>query len=340
MLDPIIVEDLDRVCDDVARTARFEDMRILITGGAGFLGSWLADVMIRSDAAVTCLDNLSTGILSNVNHLSDSSKFRLIQSDVESCDLDDEKYDLILHLASRPSPEDYQAHPVETLTANSIGTLNMLELSRRHDSPLLYASTSEVYGDAEIVPTPETYWGMVNPVGPRSPYDESKRFSEALCKAYETQYGLDVRIARIFNTYGPRLRVEGQYGRVVSRFIFQALKSEIISVHGDGSQTRSFGYVTDIVRGLLLIISSKRMKGEIMNLGSQHETTILELADRIRVMVHGNPRITFHPIRLDDPKRRCPDISKAREVLGWEPEVSLDDGLRRTIRWFTDYAWH
>ena len=229
MLDRIVTEDLHSMCDDVAKT-RFEDMRILITGGAGFLGSWFADVLIRLDAEVTSLDNLSTGVLTNIDHLTESSRFRLIQSDVESYRPDSEKYDLILHLASRPSPEDYQTYPVETMTANSIGTLNMLELSRRHDSVLLYTSTSEVYGDPEIIPTPETYWGMVNPVGTRSPYDESKRFGEALCKVYEAQHGLDIRIARIFNTYGPRLRPEGQYGRVISRFVLQALKTEPITV--------------------------------------------------------------------------------------------------------------
>jgi len=334
LLDRIVTEDLHSMCDDVAKT-RFEDMRILITGGAGFLGSWLADVLIRLDAEVTSLDNLSTGVLTNIDHLTESSRFRLIQSDVESYRPDSEKYDLILHLASRPSPEDYQTYPVETMTANSIGTLNMLELSRRHDSVLLYTSTSEVYGDPEIIPTPETYWGMVNPVGTRSPYDESKRFGEALCKAYEAQHGLDVRIARIFNTYGPRLRAEGQYGRVISRFILQALKAEPITVYGDGSQTRSFAYVTDVIRGLLLMLTSK-CRGEIINLGNQHETPILELAEKIRKMVQESPRIAFHPIRPDDPKRRCPDVSKAKTILGWEPKVALDDGLKRTMSWFTD----
>lgn len=210
----------------------------------------------------------------------------------------------------------------------------MLELARKHDSKILFASTSEVYGDAQVVPTSETYWGNVNPTGMRSCYDEGKRFGEALFMAYHRQYGLDVRIARIFNSYGPRLRAEGAYGRVVSRFITQALAGQPLTLYGDGKQTRSFCYITDTAKGLLLFLANEGARGEVLNVGNYEEVTILELAQRIRRLANSTSSITFYPLPKDDPKRRCPDMDRTQRLLGWKPRISLEQGLVRTIRWF------
>jgi UDP-glucuronate decarboxylase len=223
---------------------------------------------------------------------------------------------------------------VETLKVNSIGTLRALEIARKHDSTFLFTSTSEIYGDAEVVPTPEGYWGNVNPIGLRSPYDESKRFSEALCKAYERKYGLDVRVARIFNAYGPRLRPEGLYGRAVSRFTSQAIQGQDMTVYGDGLQTRSFCYVTDTMRAIILMLMNEKTRGEVFNIGKPEEISILELARKIKTLSKSDSRITFHLLPQDDPRRRCPDIYKAKRLLNWWPEISLDEGLKRTISWF------
>ena len=307
----------------------------MITGGAGFLGSWLSDVLVKLGADLVCVDNLSSGSLNNISHLKKSRKFRFLQTDVEELEVEPrKKFRLILHLASRASPDDYQAHPVETLKVNSIGTLRTLEIARKHDSTFLFTSTSEIYGDAKVVPTPEDYWGNVNPVGLRSPYDESKRFSEALCKAYERKYGLDVRIVRIFNTYGPRLRPEGLYGRAVSRFISQAISGQDITVYGDGSQTRSFCYATDMIRAIMLMLTNDKACGEVFNVGNPEEISILELAKMIKALSGSESRMTFHKLPRDDPRRRCPDISKAKRLLNWKPEIPLDEGLKRTISWF------
>jgi UDP-glucuronate decarboxylase len=210
----------------------------------------------------------------------------------------------------------------------------MLELARKNDARVIFASTSEAYGDAQIIPTPETYWGNVNPVGLRSCYDEGKRFGEALCMAYNRMYGLDVRIVRIFNTYGPRLRSDGFYGRALSRFIDQALSGRDITVYGNGDQTRSFCYVTDTLRGILLAAIAREMKGQVVNIGNPTEVSILELAENIKALTRSSSEITFHPRPSDDPQRRCPDISKARGILGWSPTTTLEEGLRNTIEWF------
>ncbi|MGQ9543209.1 MAG: UDP-glucuronic acid decarboxylase family protein [Candidatus Bathyarchaeia archaeon] len=336
MLDDVILSDLEFLCKlQSVQSLRGES--ILITGGAGFIGSWLCDVLVKLDVDLVCVDNLSSGNLKNIEYLKERVGFRFIQASVEDLDYSpaNRRFRFILHLASRASPRDYQAHPVETLRANSIGTLKALEIARRCDATFLLTSTSEVYGDPEIIPTPETYWGRVNPVGSRSPYDEGKRFSEALCKAYERSQGLDVRIARIFNTYGPRLRPEGLYGRVISRFITQAINGEDITVYGDGTQTRSFCYITDTVRALLTMLTSMKAMGEILNIGNTQETRIIDLAWKIKELTGSSSKIILQPLPEDDPKRRCPDISKAKELLGWQPEVSLDTGLRRTISWFS-----
>jgi UDP-glucuronate decarboxylase len=245
------------------------------------------------------------------------------------------KFDFILHMAGHASPDEYQVHPIETLQTSAVGTEKMAELARKNDSTLLFASTSEVYGDAEIVPTPESYWGKVNPVGPRSCYDEGKRFAEALLMAYCKQYGLDVRVPRIFNSYGPRLREDGLYGRAMSRFILQALTNQPITVYGDGKQTRSFCYITDTVTALMLLTASSKAKGEVVNVGNTQEVSILELAKKVKEITKCKSEIEFHPLPKDDPKRRCPDTNKLERLVGWKPTVSFEEGLKGTVTWFS-----
>jgi len=311
---------------------KFRGLDVLVTGGAGFIGSWIAEALIDLGAKVTVLDNLSTGSVKNVERLIGTKGFRFLEGDVSKLEIG--RYDCIIHAAALPSPDIYVKRPVETMVSNSLGTFRVLEASRRYDGLVLYTSTSEVYGDAELIPTPETYWGRVNPVGVRACYDESKRFGEALCMAYHRQYGIDVRVARIFNTYGPRLDPNAKYARVIPRFIIQALKNEPITIHGDGKQTRSFCYISDTVNALLRMLSIDGLGGEVINVGSQREVSILELAKLIRRLVGSNSKFEFQPPRPDDPRRRCPDISKAKRLLGWEPKVSLEEGLTRTIEWF------
>ena len=255
MIDQIIREDIEKI-KSVVKGDAFSGRNVLVTGGAGFIGSWLCDLLVNFNANVTAVDDLSTGRLKNIDHLTKNPLFKFVNSDV--CAFESkEKYDFILHMAGHASPDEYMAHPIETLQTSASGTFDMAELARKNDATLLFASTSEVYGDTEIIPTPETYWGKVNPIGPRSCYDEGKRFAEALLVAYCKQYGLDVRIPRIFNTYGPRLREDGLYGRAMSRFILQALTDQPITVFGDGKQTRSFCYVTDTVTALTQLTQSQ-----------------------------------------------------------------------------------
>jgi UDP-glucuronate decarboxylase len=332
MIDSTILEDVKKIRNALRRDD-FEGKRVLVAGGAGFVGSWICDVLAGVGAEVVCLDNFSTGKKETIDHLLNKPFFKLTEEDV--CNFQAKaKFDYVLHLASRASPEEYQQHPIETLKANSLGSYNMLEVARKHDAKILYASTSEVYGDAQTIPTPENYWGNVNPTGARSCYDEGKRFGEALFMAYHRQHGLDVRIARIFNTYGPRLRSEGAYGRVVSRFITQALAGQSLTVYGDGMQTRSFCYITDTAAGLLLFLTNKKAQGEVVNIGNPEEMTILELAQMTKRLVDSTSPITFHPLPQDDPKRRCPTISKAFKLLRWKPKIRLEEGLERTMTWF------
>ena len=309
----------------------FSKGRILVTGGAGFVGSWMCDVLVHAKGRVDCLDNFSTGRTGNIEHL--RGKIRLVKADVENADLK-ESYDFILHLSSRASPEEYQQHPIETLTTNSIGTLKVLECARRNGSTLLFASTSEVYGDAQVIPTPETYFGHVNPIGLRSCYDEGKRFGEALCVAYFREHKTKVRIARIFNSYGPRIREDGLYARALPRFIMEAFEGEPITIYGNGKQTRSFCYVTDTVRGLLKLATSPGLDGEVVNIGNSTEMTKVDLAMAILRKTRSDSKIMFLPAQPDDPKRRCPDTSKAKSLLGWSASVSLDEGLDRTLEYF------
>ena len=330
----VIERDVERLVASLEERNPFENRRVLITGGAGFLGSWLCDVLVLLGASLTCLDDLSTGKAEFIQHLIGRKNFSFAQGDVTTYAWDGTRYDFVLHLASRASPEDYFEHPVETLLANSVGTLNMLEIARKSDAVFLFTSSSEVYGNAEVIPTPESYWGKVNPVGPRSCYDEGKRFGEALVKAYANQYGVDARITRIFNTYGPRLREDGSYARVVTRFIAQALRNEPLTVHGDGKQTRSFCYVADTIEAHLLALVKEEVRGQAINIGNPQETTILDLAKLIIKLAGSRSPIVFEKPRPEDPKRRCPDITKARQLLDWEPRTGLEEGLLKTIEWF------
>src|SRR3990172_2931531 len=311
-MDAVIKEDLDRILGDV-RSEAFEGKRVLVSGGSGFLGSWVCDVLVLSGAKVVCLDNLSTGLFENVDHLKGRQGFEFERAEVTS-HVEGGNFDIVFHLASRPSPEDYQKHPVETALANSAGTHRMLEVARENDARIIYASSSEVYGNPEIFPTPESYEGRVDPLGPRSCYEEGKRFGEALCKAYRDEYGVDVRIGRIFNSYGPRLRAEGFYGRVVSRFLLQALRGEELTVYGDGSQTRSFCYTTDTVTGLLLLMRKDGLQGEALNLGSQEETKIVDLAWKIINISKSESKVGFRPFPAGDHTRRLPSTEKARKA--------------------------
>ena len=331
-MDDLISQDIETIKKAVKGDV-FSKKKILVTGGAGFIGSWLCDVLVAFGAEVTALDDLSTGRMQNINHLMKDSKFKFVKSDI--CKFQsNEKFDFILHMAAHASPDEYQTHTIETLQTSALGTFAMAELANKNCATLLFASTSETYGDAEVIPTPETYWGKVNPIGPRSCYDEGKRFAEALLIAYSKQHGLDVRIPRIFNTYGPRLREDGLYGRAMSRFIQQAITNQPITVYGDGKQTRSFCYITDTVTGLMLLTTAPKAKGEVVNIGNSQEKTILELATKIKQITKSKSKVTFHPLPKDDPKRRCPDTTKLDKTVSWKPTVTFDEGLKRTITWF------
>jgi UDP-glucuronate decarboxylase len=311
----------------------FEDQRVLVTGGAGFLGSWMCDALINSGAYVLCIDNFASGQLANIQHLMDSEQFHFIEHDISIPLPIDTHVDYVFHMASRASPFEFEHYPIQILKANTMGVLVALGIAKKHNAKILYTSTSEVYGNPDIVPTPETYHGNVNCIGPRGCYDEAKRCGEAYVIAYHRQHHLNTRIARIFNTYGPRIRMDGIYGRVVPRFIDQALNSEPLTVFGDGSQTRSFTYVTDQIEGLLRLAALDAAEGQIINIGNTNEITVLELAKKVIDHTNSKSVISFHPLPEDDPLRRNPDITKAREILGWEPKASLNYGLMRTIDW-------
>jgi len=334
VIDKIVLEDVERIVNEMHGIFP-EGKDILVTGGAGFIGSYLCDVLVELGANVTCLDDFSTGLTANIDHLLGKSNFRLVKGDVSNFD-GAKKYDYVLHFASRASPEEYQLNPIKTLLANSLGSYRMLELARKCDSKILFASSSEVYGDSAVVPTPETYWGNVNPVGVRSCYDEGKRFSEALLMAYHREYGLAAPILRIHNTYGPRIRGDGAYGRALPRFVAQALRNDDLTVYGDGSQTRSFCYVTDTALGILLALVRKNSVGEVINLGNPTEISIIDLAKEIIKVTGSKSKIVFCPLPKDDPKRRCPKIEKAKKILGWTPKIELKDGLERTVHWFKE----
>jgi dTDP-glucose 4,6-dehydratase len=304
--------------------------RYVVMGGGGFLGSHLCDRLIERGDQVVCVDDFSTGRRSNVDHLSEDPAFTVIEADVSVSLPVDGPVTGVLHLASPASPPDYLARPLATLAAGSEGTRRGLELAGRHCARFLLASTSEVYGDPEVHPQTEAYWGRVNPVGPRSVYDEAKRFAEALTMAHHRELGTNVGIARIFNTYGPRLRSDD--GRVVSNFLFQALRGEPLTVYGDGSQTRSLCYVADEVEGLIALLDAD-ITGPV-NIGNPDEHTVLELARTVIELTGSGSTVVHLPLPLDDPTRRRPDISLARSALGWEPTTGLKEGLARTAAFF------
>ncbi len=305
-------------------------MRAVITGGAGFLGSHLCDRMIAEGWEVLCLDNLITGVDSNIAHLLDHPRFQFRRQDVTHYIDVSGPVDYVLHFASPASPVDYLKLPIQTLKVGALGTHNTLGLALAKKAKYLLASTSECYGDPEVTPQPESYWGHVNPIGPRGVYDEAKRFAEAMTMAYHRAHGVDTRIVRIFNTYGPRMRLND--GRALPNFVHQALTGQPITVYGDGRQTRSFCYVSDLVEGLWRLMHAD--EHEPVNLGNPQEITILEFAERVRALAGSNVPIVFKPLPQDDPKRRCPDITKARKLLQWEPKVHLEEGLRRTLAHF------
>ncbi|HUS69522.1 MAG TPA: UDP-glucuronic acid decarboxylase family protein [Anaerolineae bacterium] len=307
-------------------------MRILVTGGAGFLGSHLCDRFLAEGHQVVVMDNLITGSTANIEHLAGNKDFRFIKQDVTEYLYVEGKLDAILHFASPASPIDYLELPIQTLKVGALGTHKTLGLAREKEALYLLASTSEVYGDPLEHPQREDYWGNVNPIGPRGVYDEAKRFAEAMTMAYHRYHGLDTRIARIFNTYGPRMRLED--GRVVPNFIAQALRGEPLTVYGDGSQTRSFCYVSDMIEGIYGLLFSSEV--DPVNVGNPREMSILEFAHLVNEITGNSSGIVHEPLPEDDPRVRQPDISRARQVLGWEPEVPLEDGLSETIIWFQE----
>lgn len=306
-------------------------MKILLTGGAGFIGSHLCDALLERGHYVICVDNLLTGDIKNIKHHLKNKRFEFIKHDVTKPLKVPGRIDWILHFASPASPVDYFNYPLETLDAGSTGTKNMLELARKKKAAFMLASTSEVYGDPKISPQNEEYFGNVNSIGPRSVYDEAKRFAEALVSAYAREKLVDVRILRIFNTYGPRMRLDD--GRVVPNFIKQALTGQPLTVYGDGSQTRSFCYVSDLIDGIYKLMYSK-VAGPV-NLGNPKELKIIEFANVIIKLTGSRSKLSNKPLPQDDPKQRRPDISKAKKELGWEPKVPLEEGIAKTIEWFS-----
>jgi dTDP-glucose 4,6-dehydratase len=308
-------------------------MRLLVTGAAGFLGSHLCDRLLGMGHTVIGMDNMVTGAVANLAHLQGNPAFGLVRHDVSTYIGVDGALDGVLHFASPASPIDYLQLPIQTLKVGSLGTHNALGLAKAKGARFFLASTSEVYGDPQVHPQPEGYWGHVNPIGPRGVYDEAKRFAEALTTAYHRAHGVDTRIVRIFNTYGPRMRPHD--GRVVSNFIVQALRGEPLTVYGDGSQTRSFCYVDDLIDGIVRLF--EQGDAEPVNIGNPGEFTVRELAEIVRRLTGARSPVVMQPLPTDDPKQRRPDIGRARALLGWEPRIPLEDGLERTIAYFRQH---
>ena len=304
-------------------------MNIVITGGSGFVGSYLCEKLINDGHKIIVIDNLLTGSTENINDLLDNENFSFIERDVQDHIEIEDKVDYVLHFASAASPKAYTEHPVNTLKAGSVGTINTLGLAKKHSAEYLLASTSEVYGDPLISPQNEEYWGNVNPNGERSMYDEAKRFAEAAVATYSRSYGLKTKIVRIFNTYGPRMQLND--GRVVTNFIVQALRNENITIYGDGTQTRSFSYVEDTVAGIISLMNSTEY--DVFNIGNPNEMTVGQLAEKIIKLTDSTSEIKYLELPNDDPKQRKPDITKAKTKLNWEPKVNLDEGLANTITW-------
>jgi dTDP-glucose 4,6-dehydratase len=307
-----------------------QNMRVLVTGGAGFLGSHLCDRLLAEEHEVIAMDNLITGSTDNIDHLAGNRRFQFIHHDVTEYIYVKGPVDAILHFASPASPIDYLELPIQTLKVGSLGTHNALGLALAKSARFLLASTSEVYGDPHVHPQQETYWGNVNPIGPRGVYDEAKRFAEAMTMAYHRSHGVDTRIVRIFNTYGPRMRLND--GRVVPNFVGQALRGEPLTVYGAGKQTRSFCYVSDLIDGIYRLLMSQEV--EPVNIGNPAELTIYDFATIINELTGNRGGIRFDPLPVDDPRQRQPDITKARRILGWEPKVDLRTGMTQTVEWF------
>ena len=307
-------------------------MNIVITGGSGFVGSYLCEKLINDGHKIIVIDNLLTGSTENINDLLDNENFSFIEQDVQDHIEIEDKVDYVLHFASAASPKAYTEHPVNTLKAGSVGTINTLGLAKKHSAEYLLASTSEVYGDPLISPQNEEYWGNVNPNGERSMYDEAKRFAEAAVATYSRSYGLKTKIVRIFNTYGPRMQLND--GRVVTNFIVQALRNENITIYGDGTQTRSFSYVEDTVAGIISLMNSTEY--DVFNIGNPNEMTVGKLAEKIIKLTDSTSEIKYLELPNDDPKQRKPDITKAKTKLNWEPKVNLDEGLAKTITWIEE----
>ena len=307
-------------------------MHVLLTGAAGFLGSHLTEALLERDYRVTGLDDLSTGSRRNILKFQPNQNFEFVNQDVRLPF--NAEVDGILNFACPASPRHYQSDPVRTIETNFLGIINMLHLAKSRGAKLVQASTSEVYGDPSISPQPETYWGNVNPIGIRSCYDEGKRAAETLCFDYRRQFNLDTRVLRIFNTYGPNMSPDD--GRVVSNFIVQALTGRDITIYGDGSQTRSFCYVSDLVDGILKLFEVERNPESPVNLGNPHEFTMLQLAESVLRLTNSKSKLVFQPLPQDDPQQRRPDISRAKEMLDWKPKVQLEEGLQKTIEYFKD----
>lgn len=345
-------KDLDEINNRLLKDQiSFKNKLILITGGAGFLGSWMCETLLRQGAKIICLDNLSSGLWENIAHLTDNPNFRFIHHDIStpiyfgrtmpnyvSYPNITEKLDYVMHLASRASPFEFKNFAISILKSNTLGTMNALGIATTHQAILFYASTSECYGNPppDAVPTPEDYWGHVNPIGPRSCYDESKRAGEAFCKAYELQHNINVHFVRIFNTYGPRIRSGAEFGRVVPNFIHQCLNDDPITVFGDGAQTRSFTYVVDEIEGLLRDAFLPNARGVPINVGNNKMTSVLELAEIIKEITSSNSKIIHQPLPVDDPILRQPVLDRAKEILNWEPHTQLKEGLMKTIDWFKE----
>lgn len=344
-------KDVEEIKSRLAkRNIDFSDQSILVTGGAGFLGSWVCEVLVEQGANVICIDDLSSGLWSNIAHLDGKDNFRFIMHDISepiyfgkshpayASVPDVHKLDIVMHMASRASPMEFKSHPIAILKSNTFGTFNALGIANQHNSTFFYSSTSEVYGDPpdEHVPTPESYFGHVNPIGPRSCYDEAKRAGEAYIMAYMLEYNIDAHLIRIFNTYGPRIRAGKLFGRVVPNFIMQALQDEDITVFGSGKQTRSFTYVVDEIEGIFTDIATEKAKGIVINVGNNVEVSILELAEKIIELTGSNSEIKHKPLPKDDPSRRSPILDRADEILGWQPQFQIEEGLKRSIGWFKE----
>lgn len=341
----IVEEDIKTIGEELSSFEKFiREKTVLITGGAGFLGSWMCDSLLSLGAKVICVDNLVSGDAKNIEHLKDNPNFKFEKTDVLNYE-PKEKIDYIVHMSSIASPPIYMKYSIETLDSNILGIRKMLDLARENNvKGFLFTSTSEIYGNPpdDFVPTPENFHGIVNSFGPRSMYDEGKRAAEAYCYSYYQKFKLPIRIARIFNTYGPRLDVKNtsQYGRAIIKFIHQALKDEPITIYGDGKQTRSFCYITDQICGLIKLLLVPNIDGQVFNIGNSSETSILDLANQITKLLNSKSKITFNsPPNYnlqDDPRRRCPNISKATLVLKYSPKVNLDNGIIRTSAWLKD----